>query len=648
MKLIYNASRARYEVISRYEEKDTIKKAGFRWSPEDRIWWTKYEDTAARLIAAADPDAKARLQSIATRQQEALAASSATDADIDIPIPPGLAYLPFQKAGIAFAGQHPSALIADEMGLGKTIQAIGTINLLRLKTVLVVAPASLKLNWQRELEKWLVEPHTIGIAASTNVPDANIVIINYDILGRNLATLTSRQWDLLILDESQYIKTQDSARTKATKEVAKVCTHKLLLTGTPILNRPKELFSLISLVDPTTWNNFFYYAKRYCQGHQKTVYARGGPKLVWDFNGSSHLDELQRKLRESIMVRRLATDVLKELPPLRRQLIPLPTNGLQSLVDRENEASTGWEADLDKLQEAVDIALALEDKAAYDAAVIRLHQRQTAHFTEISMIRHEVALAKVPKVVEYVIDALDNVPKVAIWAHHSDVIKQYMEALADYNPVQLTGSDSQTARDASVQAFQNDPTVRVFVGSMHAAGVGLTLTATNYAVFAESDWTPGVIDQAMKRHHRIGQDQPVLIQFLVLDGSLDARMTKMMLEKESNIYAALDKPLEALAVSVEAPDGTERAENDQTPQAGERLSDIEVDALQQMLRILAASDPDYVRELNNIGPNRFDAALVHKFAELPALSPKQALLAKKILRKYKRQIGESLYQIVYH
>ena len=338
----------RWEAISAYGEWEA-KEAGFRWDPSKRRWWTDSKDKAARLAAfAVSPQLKTELETHADAQageaNAAREASRATDADIAIPAPDGLEYMPFQRAGIAYALGRPATLNCDQMGLGKTIQAIGVINGdPSVQKVLVVCPASLRINWRRELEKWLVRPLTIGIATSARLPQTDVVIVNYDILHRHTVQLRWAEWDILIADECHFIKNQKARRTiqvlgkwniDDAKRVDPIpARRRLFLTGTPD-RQPTGGTSPPSCARSTvrSGGDWRQYVTRYCAGVQ-TEYG-------WDVSGASHLDELQDRLRATCMVRRLKADVLTDLPAKRRQVIELPENGCTSAI-RAEAASIG-------------------------------------------------------------------------------------------------------------------------------------------------------------------------------------------------------------------------------------------------------------------------------------------------------------------
>ena len=546
MKLV--SAGGRYIAQCTFDERLVPKAAGFRWDPTVKQWWTTDTQRASKLAAYADDKLRAALEPIAQAHEAAIESSRAADWEGEMPVPEGLSYLPYQKAGIAYAMARPATLLADAMGLGKTIQAIGVINAdPSIKRVLIVCPATLKLNWQRELEKWLVRPTTIAIAAGTRpkrLPLEKILIINWDVLAPWRKLIDTAAWDLAIFDEAHYGKSPKAARTKAAFGDAKAktagiaATRRMLLTGTPILNRPIEAWPLISYCDPETWPKFWTFVRRYCNATQG--------KWGWDLAGSSHLDELQEKLRATIMCRRLKEDVLTELPPKRRQVIEISQNGYADLVAAEGDAWTRQEANLERLRADAAEAKRAGDDDAYRDAVARLTEGAGAAFEEVSRARHDLALAKTPSVIAHVLELLEEEKKVVVFAYHHDVIDALCGAIA--SSVHLDGRDPMDARQRAVDRFQTDPSCRVFVGNIKAAGVGITLTAASTVVFAELDWVPANISQAEDRLHRIGQRESVLVQHLVVDGSLDARMAHTLVAKQAIIDRALDTAPDPLPI----------------------------------------------------------------------------------------------------
>jgi len=429
-----------------------------------------------------------------------------------IPCPVGETYLPYQIEGISFAKDRPSILFGDEMGLGKTIQAIGVLNCYpRIASCLVVCPATLKTNWARELDRWLISPCV------------DITITNYDQLHKLDFT---QEWDAVILDEAHYIKNNKARRSQLCRLIrAKI---RIALTGTPILNRPIELWNILHWLDPVKWpaSSYMPYAIRYCGAFQRRIKVRGTYKRVWVMDGASNLDELREHLRP-LMIRRLKADVLKDLPPKRRQIVELPTEGLSPDLQEQLRTCTMSVQELEH---------------AYRDNVQKLESALQVAWMNMTEVRHEAGRAKVSRALGLIQDAIESSGKVVVFAHHRDVIAQLTEALVDHRPAVITGDTPHPARQAAVDAFQTDPEVRVFIGQIQAAGVGITLTAASHVIFVELDWTPGVVSQAEDRCHRIGQKDSVLVQHLVLEGSLDAHMAKALVRKQSTIERALDAP----------------------------------------------------------------------------------------------------------
>jgi SWI/SNF-related matrix-associated actin-dependent regulator 1 of chromatin subfamily A len=635
-----------------FEHREIPKSAGWRWDPAAKRWWTDNPEKAARLARYADDSCSEELSAVRAKQDAAVEASSAAAADVDLPRPAGLDYLPYQRAGIAAALARPNVLFGDEMGLGKTIQAIGVWNADEtLRRVLVVCPASLRLNWKREWEKWAVRPVSIGLATSAGLPAEQVVIVNYDILRPLADAIREVEWDLLIADECHYLKNPDAQRTAAllgkwdrnpAKVIAPVrARRKLFLTGTPIPNRPIEGQTIFGALCPERFGHRYAYGKRYCN----LVQTRYGS----DWSGASNLPELQRSLRETILIRRLKSDVLTELPAKRRSVIEIPSNGAAGAVDAEEEGFRRLEEGLEELRLRVELAKASEDPADYEDAVFNLQRAAQAAFTEISRLRHATAVAKVPAVVARLQDALaEEGHKVVCFAHHRDVVAAIMEAFPG-QAVQLTGETGMADRQAAVDRFQTDPECRLFVGSITAAGVGLTLTASSHVIFAELDWVPGNVTQAEDRCHRIGQHNSVLIEHLVFEGSLDARMAHILVQKQAVIEAALDKagPVAwdqepVLPVSKGSEAATEGVSRSRIAWESDILTCDERDLIHASLRALS-SRCDGAHALDGAGFSKIDARIGKYLAWADQLTPKQAVLGLRLCRKYRGQLGDPLW-----
>lgn len=635
-----------------FSEKDIPKKARFYWNSAEapRVWSTKSKKCASQVAEYADEPLRSELIAFREEFSGALAASKATDAQIEVPANEGLEYLPFQKAGIAYALSRPNVLIGDEMGLGKTIQAIGVINANSdLKKILIVGPASLKINWFKELTKWLVREYVVSIVTAKDgwyVSDYSrptIMIINYDILTKFHDEVHGQEWDLLVCDECHKMKNPRTIRTreivglydKNLKQIVGRIRAKrnIFLTGTPLLNRPAELWPVANYLAPDAFRSKYWYHKIYC--------AAAFNGYGYDIKGASNLEGLQEKLRTTFMIRRLKKDVLKELPAKLRQVIEVPANGCASLIAEEQEAFQAHREEIEFLKAAIELAKASEDKADYDAAVAALKQAVRVAFSEMAAVRHRVALAKAPLVIDYLKDAVES-HKVVCFAHHKDVIKMIAEEFGN-SCVVLTGDTKMEDRDKAVTRFQEDPTCLLFVGSIQAAGVGLTLTAASHVLFAELDWVPANMTQAEDRLHRIGQIANVLVQHLVLEGSLDAEMAHKLVEKQNVIDRALDaetkglKKIEGTAASYDA--ASHSLNHDRVGQIANRLDAEKIALIHAAVRKIAGYCDGAV-SLDEMGFNRLDASIGKSLAENHSLSPRQAVLGLTMIIKYHRQLGE--------
>lgn len=583
-------------------------------------WWAPVDPVAAKAEQA--------------RRGLVAEASRATDADINIPRPAGLEFLPYQKGGVVFANDCWSngrgVLIGDEMGLGKTIQAIGLINLRpEIKSVVIVCPNTLKLNWARELKKWLVRPMSIEVQYSNKAfSTADIVIINYDIVHKFLGVLNDRDWDLRVCDESQYIKNPKARRTKSTLAIR--AARKAALTGTPIENRPIEIWPVLNDLDPSAWpkGGFFQFARRYCAAKQNG--------FGWDFSGHSNEAELQHKLRSSIMVRRLKADVLKELPAKQRQVIELDGDGCRELLELEEHMVAEREAALTELRARVELARASESREEYAEAVHALRRGQGAAFEDMAEIRHKVAKAKLPQCLAFIEDAMES-GKVLVFCHHLDivagVVAQFPQAAV------ITGNTPAPKRMEQVDRFQNDPACNIFIGNL-AAAEGLTLTAGSHVIFVEMQWVPGKHAQMEDRAHRIGQRDSVLCSYLVLEGSLDAHMSRTIVDKLAVIDACLDKVTDWTEAEVEEvePVTKVRLTFERVAAESKLVSDRCVELVHLGMKRLAGVC-DGACKLDDVGFSAVDVQIGHALANRPTITQKQAALGWRILCKYHRQLG---------
>ena len=431
--------------------------------------------------------------------------------------------------------------------------------------------------------------------------------------------------------------------TKKADKIAPIrARRKVILTGTPIANRPVELFPLVKFIDPDgLGKDFFKFAKRYCDA------KRGS--FGWDFTGSSNLDELQTELRSRFMVRRLKEDVLTELPAKRRQVISIPSNGSTSKVKEELAAFRNHEETLNSLQAYLELAKCEEDEAALERAEDEYRAKRRLVIQEMTRLRQEVALEKVDKAIGLITDALEEGPLV-VFAHHKEVVDKIVRAFPG-RVGKITGDVKMADREKVVEDFQSGK-IDLFVGNIQAAGVGLTLTASSRVMFFELDWVPGNLSQAEDRCHRIGQTDSVLVQHIVLEGSLDEIMAEKLVAKQDVIDRALDRQLSAAEkAEKDAPvEITTRKvkkvtiTRDEIHKAAQKLTPEQIKAAHAGMKRLAGVC-DGAQERDGMGFSGVDTRIGHSFAGQDSLSPRQAVLAIKLCRKYRKQLGEDLVAV---
>jgi SWI/SNF-related matrix-associated actin-dependent regulator 1 of chromatin subfamily A len=633
---------------------------GRRWDKENKLWTfplnLKVAEMLFEILGARGFGFTLEYTEAGKKLKGNLEASRAITSTREFPRPEGLAYRPFQRAGIAFMLGKKAVLNADPPGTGKTVQTIGLINAdPSIKNILVVCKAVGKINWQREMEKWLIRPMKIGIAWGSEWPDGmDVVILNFDLLTRFREQLRARTWDLMVLDECQKIKSSKADRTKEVygvwnkvqdKRIARIPSRQTAwLTGSPSLNgRPIEMWPMLK--DAGVFTDWEQYVVRYCNGHKvsagnkwvredgRFVYA--GENMVWDVSGASNMEELQSILRSSFMIRRKKSEVLPELPPVQRQVVELPARGLRRLINEETQAYDKHLDTLSDLRLAIEKAKVSESDADYHAAIKALRAGVMVALQEVSTKRHEVAMAMLPMAIEFIQDVMENEEKLIVFGHHHDVIDGIAEAFPGC--VKVRGGSSK--RQEAIDRFQADPEVKMFVGSIGAAGDTITLHASAHIIFVEDSWVPEDINQAEGRASRMGQLRGVYAQTLVLEGSLGAIMAKRRVAKQEIIDATLDDPITLGAIPVlpieEPTTGNVSRQRITAESLG--LTQEEITRIHGELRYLA-SRCDGARTRDEMGFSGCDSAFGKWLAAADRLSPKMAAAAKRMLVKYKGQL----------
>ena len=347
----------------------------------------------------------------------------------------------------------------------------------------------------------------------------------------------------ILVSNCHYIKNGDSRRSKISQELAKKAKWKIFITGTPIYNKPKDLFVTLNLIDPNMFGDKFQFEQRYCGAYK----ASGSTK----YGTATNVDELNTILRANYMVRRLAKDVMKDLPEKIKDVIIINESDLNVIVEKEKKVVEDSRIEEEKLVTEIDRLRELsktnqEYETDYKERVKKLREIRFKNFGELSRIRKELAIKKTPYVVNFVKEILDNsedpLSKIVVFGHHTEVLEKLFAELKKYKPVIITGKISDKERQQSINLFSQKNDTRVFIGSMGAAGTGVDglQNHCNIAVFAELDWTPSLVDQAESRLQRIGQKETVWVYHIVADESLDSKIIKMMMEKEAVAKEILD------------------------------------------------------------------------------------------------------------
>lgn len=427
------------------------------------------------------------------------------------------ALFPYQREGVLFGIQKAGrVLIADEMGLGKTVQALGIARYYKAEwPLLVICPSSVKFAWKAQILKFLpaISEGEISVIDKTSDPlpvvtsSNTVVIVSYAQATNRLQKLKEKAYRVIIFDESHSIKDNKAQRTKMSQAISAKATRVMLLSGTPALSRPAELFNHLRALDSKLFPNFRDFAIRYCDGRQ-------GP-FAFEAKGATNTEELVVIMEKTHMIRRLKKDVLDQLPPKRREKIELSGDAVG--------------ARLAQLQKAKAACLSSADRGAEKQTML------LAYYAETGM-------AKAAAVAEYVCneffqsdgdDEVERPKKVLIFAHHQPVLDTLCNRIAQKRVryVRIDGRTPAKKRDELVQQFQTDQLVRAAVLSVTAVGVGVTLTAASVVVFAELHWNPGTLFQAEDRAHRVGQNDFVQVQYLVAKDTADDFLWPMIQRK---------------------------------------------------------------------------------------------------------------------
>ena len=448
---------------------------------------------------------------------------------------------PFQIEGVRQLMKWDGrALLADDMGLGKTIQSLMWLKLNPEKVpAIIICPASLKYNWEIECKKWL-KTDSISVLSGTTPRNfkSDIVIINYDIVHDWLWHFKTLPYQTIILDECHYIKNDKAKRTKAIKTLTKGVKHVIAISGTAIVNKPIEVYNVINILNPRLFPSRWNFAHKYCNA-KHTGFG-------WDFNGASNIEELHNILKNNLMIRRKKQDVLKDLPEKIYTQIPLEIDNRKKYTEMEQdfidyiekqmgEELSKTEKQLQKELGYVNVALNIEDIIRKKVESIS----KAEMLVKVGFLQRKATKGILKIVKEWIYDFLENQDKLVIFAVHSEFINNLLEEFKDI-AVKIDGSTPINKRQEIVNEFQTNKKIKLFIGNIKAAGVGLTLTASSNVAFLEYPWAPGDLVQAEDRCHRIGQKNSVNIFHFVAKNTIIEDILEILRKKSKVVNALLD------------------------------------------------------------------------------------------------------------
>lgn len=406
-------------------------------------------------------------------------------------------------------------LLASDPGTGKTFTSLLWLerNINTALPCVVVCPASVKWAWQNEAATHIGMASQVLSGKKTGefFLDRNkLIIINYDILSSWLPRLKELKPQTLILDESHYLITRNSQRTRAVKALATGTRNILALSGTPLTNRPAELWPTLNILRPDLFPAFFPYAQTYC-APKKTPWG-------WDFRGAARLPELHDKLTNNLMIRRKEEDVLS-LPPKTRIVLPVD-------IDRKKEYQ---KAESDFL-----LWLAQKKPSRVNSAA------QAEALVKVGYLKRLAAQLKMSQTLRWIDDFIQtSTGKIVLFAVHKDIVTS-LEKKYKGIAVSITGETPAGKRQTNINLFQEDKKIRVFIGNIRAAGTGITLTAANTVCFVELGWTPGEHIQAEKRCHRISTKSRVSCYYLIGKGTIEEKILSVIQTKQGVLSSTLD------------------------------------------------------------------------------------------------------------
>jgi len=420
--------------------------------------------------------------------------------------------LPHQKVAIEKLLANDKFILADDMGLGKTTSAIIASLESGAKKILIICPASLKINWQKEIENYS-NRKTLIVEGRKWGSTFDYYIINYDIVKNYHSTETpeigqennnsiiNEKFDLAIVDEAHYISNTTAQRTKLINDILKNIPKVWLLTGTPMTSKPINYYNLLRIVNSNVTLNWQGYVRRYCGGYQFTV----NKKKIWNTGGATNLDELRMRTK-NLVLRRMKTDIL-DLPD--KIITPIFLDLKSTYYDEE-------------LEDFLRITSEAKNKESLSITINRLMK-----------VRQIVSQEKINYTCELIDRCLEQGKKVIVFTNFTMSLDTLHEKYKK-NSVVLDGRMSKEKRQQSVDRFQNEDKVKIFISNIVAGGVGITLTAAEVVIMNDLSFVPAHHSQAEDRAFRYGQKKNVLVYYPIFENTIE-KIVYNMLQKKKNI-----------------------------------------------------------------------------------------------------------------
>jgi hypothetical protein len=415
---------------------------------------------------------------------------------------------PFQWAAVRYALEARGTFLADEQGLGKTVEALTALEADGAYPAIVVCPASMKLGWEREAQRWLPHRSVTVVQGRGTVPRAaDITIVNYEIVAAHHQGLARSRPRALVVDESHYCKNPQAKRTQAVRRLSATVAAgglRLALSGTPVLNHAEELIAQLRII-----------------GRMEEFGS--GASFARQFRGQVSEERLHWHMRRACFVRRLKSEVLPQLPPKRQVVIPvaLTNEGEYRLAER------------DVIEWLRSQPLDLSELNAKIAATLRAQR-----LAQLGTLQRLAARGKLAAALAWIDDFLASDEPLVVFARHVEVQRAMLARFP--HALHLLGEDSLERREAAIHAFQQPDGPQLIVCATRVAAQGITLTRASNVAFLELEWTPAMHDQAEDRCHRIGQRDAVTAWYLLAANTIDETMARLIQSKRATVAAVTD------------------------------------------------------------------------------------------------------------